>query len=73
MLWWGPKLMEDIPMDAIQTTEYARALLSARGNKAMAEAAQRMRDSEEAGKHDEAEDWKRIRLAISEMRGPHQG
>ena len=26
-------------MDAIQTTEYARALLSARGNKAMAEAA----------------------------------
>ena len=38
----GPsKLMEDIPMDAIQTTEYARALLSARGNKAMAEAIDR--------------------------------
>ncbi|WP_422033102.1 hypothetical protein [Roseovarius sp.] len=60
-------------MDAIQTTEYARALFSARGNKAMAEAAQRMRDCEEAGKTDEAEDWKRIRLAISELRGPNQG
>lgn len=60
-------------MDAIKTTEYARALLSAHGDKAAAEAARKMRACQDAGRTDEAEDWKRIRLAISEMRGPHQG
>ena len=60
-------------MDAMQTTQYARALLSSHGGKAEAEAAQKMRDCQAAGKTDEAEDWKRIRLAIMEMRGPHQG
>lgn len=59
-------------MDAMKTTEYARALLSSHGAKAEAEAAQKMREYEEAGKTEEAEDWRKIRLAISEMRGPHQ-
>ncbi len=60
-------------MDAMQTTQYARALLNAHGDKAAVEAARRMRACEEAGKPEEAEDWKKIRLAISEMRGPNQG
>jgi len=59
-------------MDAIKTTEYARALLNSHGDKAHAEVARRMRECEDAGRTDEAEDWKRIRLAISEMRGPNQ-
>ncbi len=59
-------------MDAIKTTEYARALLSSHGDKAAAEAAQKMREYEEAGNAEEADNWRRIRLAITEMRGPHQ-
>lgn len=59
-------------MDAIQSTQYARALLDAHGNKAELEAAQKMRLCAEQGKHDEAEDWKQIRMAISQMRGPRQ-
>lgn len=60
-------------MDTSKVAEYARALLEAHGDKAEAEAAQKIRESEEAGKSDEAEDWRAIRSAISEMRGPHQG
>lgn len=59
-------------MDAIQTTQYARALLNAHGGKAELEAAQKMRACEQSGKHDEAKDWRKIRMAISEMRGPRQ-
>lgn len=59
-------------MDAIQTTQYARALLHAHGGKAELEAAQKMRRCEDQGKHDEAKDWKRIRMAISQLRGPRQ-
>lgn len=60
-------------MDAIRTTEYARALLSSHGDKAHAEVARKMRECADAGKTGEADDWKKIRLAITEMRGPHQG
>ncbi|WP_397542692.1 hypothetical protein [Roseovarius salis] len=60
-------------MDAMRTTQYARALLNSHGARAHVEAARRMRECEQTGRRKEAEDWKRIRLAISEMRGPHQG
>lgn len=60
-------------MDAVRTTEYARALFSVHGDRAEAEAARRMRDCADAGRGDEAEDWKKIRLVVSEMRGPRQG
>jgi hypothetical protein len=59
-------------MDAMQTTQYARALMQARGPKSIAEAAQRMRENEAKGNKTEAENWRRIRLALAEMRGPHQ-
>ncbi|WP_101065727.1 hypothetical protein [Roseovarius salinarum] len=60
-------------MDAIKTTEHARALLSAHGGKAEAEAAHRMQQCAQAGRTAEAENWRKIRLAVSEMRGPRQG
>mgnify|MGYP007073217905 CR=1 FL=1 len=60
-------------MDAIKTTEYARALLTSHGAKAEVEAARKMRECEDSGRTGEAEDWRKIRMAISEMRGPHQG
>jgi len=43
-------------MDPMKTAEYARSLLGAHGDKAEAEAAQKARDCEEAGKTGEAED-----------------
>lgn len=60
-------------MDGEKIIEYARALYSAHGDKAEAEAAQKMRQCEEAGKAGEAEDWKAIRTAIRGLRGPNQG
>ncbi len=60
-------------MDAIKSAEYARALYTAHGDKAEWEAAQKMRACEEAGKADEAADWKMVRQAIRAMRGPNQG
>ena len=59
-------------MNAIQTAEYARALLSAHGGRAEAEAARRMRESQAAGKEAEAADWAAIRKAVMERRGPRQ-
>ncbi|KIC35452.1 hypothetical protein [Leisingera sp. ANG-M7] len=59
-------------MDAIKAAEYARALYSAHGDKAEAEAAQKMRACEEVGKDSEAADWKAVRQAVRAMRGPNQ-
>lgn len=59
-------------MDAIKASEYARALYSAHGDKAEAEAAQKMRQCTEAGKASEADDWKAVRQAVRAMRGPNQ-
>ncbi|MGR3759925.1 hypothetical protein ACUXV3_07290 [Roseobacteraceae bacterium NS-SX3] len=60
-------------MDAIKAAEYARALYSAHGDRAEAEAAQKMRACEEAGKASEAGDWEAVRRAIRALRGPNQG
>ena len=59
-------------MDAIQTAEYARALLSAHGSRAEAEAARKMRESQAAGNTEDAANWEAIRKAILERRGPRQ-
>lgn len=59
-------------MDAVKTAQFARALLSSHGGKAEAEAARRVRESESAGRRDDAENWQAIRRAISELRGPRQ-
>lgn len=60
-------------MDAIQTAEYARALYSAHGDRAEAEAAQKARACEAANNPGEAEQWQAVRRAIRQLRGPNQG
>lgn len=63
---------EEAMLDPLKISEYARALYRAHGNKAEAEAASRLRQSEQTGNQDEAENWRRIRQAISQLRGPGQ-
>ncbi|MEX0307814.1 hypothetical protein I5192_05815 [Ruegeria sp. SCSIO 43209] len=60
-------------MDALKTAEYARALYTAHGDRAEAEAAQKMRECEAAGNQQEAQDWQAVRSAIRQIRGPNQG
>ncbi|AZV79159.1 hypothetical protein EBB79_15595 [Parasedimentitalea marina] len=59
-------------MNAMQTAEYARALYSAHGDKAEAEAARKMHECELAKSPEKARDWQAIRRAIRSMRGPNQ-
>jgi hypothetical protein len=59
-------------MEVAKIEEYARALYNAHGDKAEAEAAQKVRACEKAGKTAEAEEWKAVRSAIHELRGPNQ-
>ena len=60
-------------MDALKTAQYARALCSAHGDKAEAEAAQKAREFEAAGNEEEAQNWQAVRASIRQMRGPNQG
>ena len=59
-------------MQPSTATQYARALLASHGAKAAVIAARRMQASNAAGQCREAENWRRIRLAIAEMHGPRQ-
>lgn len=59
-------------MEIAKIAEYARALYDAHGDKAEAEAAQRAKKHEDAGEETEAETWRAIRKAISEIRGAHE-
>lgn len=59
-------------MEIAKITEYARALYQAHGDAAEAEAAQKAKRSEDAGDADEAENWRKIRLAIREIRGARE-
>ena len=58
-------------MQMSEVHDYARQLLGVYGDKARAMAAQKAVESEKRGQHHEAEDWRRIRDALAEMRGPH--
>ena len=58
-------------MQMSEIHDYASRLLRLHGDKARAVAAQRALDCEIHGEHHEAEDWRRIRDALAEMRGPH--
>jgi hypothetical protein len=51
--------------------DFARQLLEAHGDKAVAEAAQRASALEQEGKREEAETWRHIEEALKMMRGPH--
>ena len=58
-------------MNETEITEFAKSLLDAHGEAAEAEAAKKAREAEEKGDAQLAEDWQRVRAAISSMRGPH--
>jgi len=51
--------------------DYARRFLGTHGEKAEAEASQKVLECEKAGDTAQAEDWRRIQAVIREMRGPH--
>ncbi len=55
-----------------QIQEHARRLYQAHGDKAEFEAAQKARLHEEKGELDDAATWRKVREAISRMRGPHE-
>lgn len=57
-------------MDTEKIHVFARSLLSTHGDKAELEAAQRAIECERHGDRALAYDWRRIQIAIKEMRGP---
>lgn len=60
-------------MKTTKIAEYARALYEAHGDKAEAEAAQKMAAAEAEGKTDEMEQWRSVREAVRALRGANQG
>jgi len=58
-------------MDMNEIHDYARRFIGTHGAKAALEAAQKADECEKCGDTTQAEDWRRIQAAITEMRGPH--
>jgi hypothetical protein len=58
-------------MREIEIQDYARQLLEAHGDKAVAEAAQKASSLETRGDNEEAATWRHIEAALKLMRGPH--
>lgn len=56
-----------------EIVDYARRLLEALGDKAEAEAAQKIRELEETDEAEQLEDWRKIRAAITELRASQIG
>ena len=52
-----------------EVADYAKRLFDARGDKAEADAAAKVREFEQNNNPEQAETWRKIRAAISEMRG----
>ena len=59
-------------MQETEIQDYARQLLDARGDKALAEAAQKARSFEDESNSVEAKTWRRIEAAIKAMRGARE-
>lgn len=59
-------------MEAIKAAEYAQALYRTHGDRAEAEAASKERQSEAAGKTEEAGNWRAVRQAIRSLRGANE-
>jgi hypothetical protein len=56
----------------IDIQDYARQLLEAHGDKAVAEAAQKACAFETEGNTEDAATWRHIEAALKLMRGPHE-
>ncbi len=57
-------------MQAMEVHEHARKLREARGDLAVAHAAQKARDFEHRGDTMQAQTWRRIEAALRQMQGP---
>ena len=57
-------------MQETEIHDYARQLLEAHGDKAVAEAAQKASALEKQGNNEQAENWRHIESALKAMRGP---
>jgi hypothetical protein len=57
-------------MEETMIIEYARQLMDAHGQRAIAEAAQRAVESERMKDKHEAQTWRRVEAALKAMRGP---
>jgi hypothetical protein len=58
-------------MREIDVHDYARQLLEAHGDGAVAEVAQKACACEQKGEAEDAESWRRIEAAMKLIRGPH--
>jgi hypothetical protein len=57
-------------MLAVKIQEQARKLRDARGDKALAEVAQKAQALEQQGEAVQAQTWRRVEAALREMQGP---
>ncbi|MGI9483889.1 MAG: hypothetical protein ACR2OR_16190 [Hyphomicrobiales bacterium] len=57
-------------MNFTEVQHYAEQLYAAHGDKAEAEAAQKVTQYEGEGDTEQAEIWRKIRAAVRQMRGP---
>jgi hypothetical protein len=58
-------------MDTVQIDEYAHRLYTAHGDRAEYEAAQKAKECADKGDSVQAENWRRIRATIRQLRGPN--
>jgi len=61
---------EEVAMEETVITEYARQLMEAHGDRAIAEAAQRAVACERRNDKEGAQTWRHFESALKEMRGP---
>ena len=59
-------------INPMATSQYAHALYRAHGDKAEAEVARRERAASAEGKTGEAQNWRKIRASIRQIRGANQ-
>jgi hypothetical protein len=57
-------------MQETEIYDYARQLLEAHGDQAVAEAARKAAEFEQQGENEQAETWRHIEAAMKLMRGP---
>jgi hypothetical protein len=57
-------------MEETMISEYARQLMEAHGQRAIAEAAQHAAECERTKDKDDAQIWRRVETALKAMRGP---
>jgi hypothetical protein len=62
---------KEVVVNAVEIQTHAHKLFEVHGTKALAEAAQMVRQFEERGEKSLAEDWRRIEKALQQLRGPN--